>query len=67
MRPQIRELVTAIQGTASLLDVGEQLTDSEEAHITRLTWTLAAKLHRWKEKAHPVLECCHHALPEHTE
>jgi hypothetical protein len=67
MRSQIRELATAVQGTASLLDGGEQLTPSEEAQLTRLTWMLAAKLHRWKQKAHSALECCHHALPKHTE
>ena len=66
MRREINELASAIRQTIFLLETDRSFTDSEEAQLTRLTWNLAAKLHSWKQRAHPMLECCHHALPEQT-
>jgi hypothetical protein len=67
MRREISDLTSAIRDAGFLLETDEPLTTSEEANLTRLTWNLAAKLHSWKQKAHPVAECCHHALPEQVE
>ena len=66
MRREISELASAIREASLLLETDESFSASEEAQLTRLTWNLAAKLHSWKQRAHPVLECCHHALPEQT-
>jgi len=67
MRPEISDLTLAIREAGFLLETDEPLTTSEEAYLTQLTWNLAAKLHSWKQRAHPVQECCHHALPEQIE